>query len=76
MSTKADIIHAYQDAIRAHQEADDRLSALLRARYRKRAGDMRYQKPETVDIANAMHAKLEASERQQVAWLATMAKGD
>lgn len=62
----------YQNAVMAAQTACDALSALLTARYGKRAGDMRYRKPETVEIANAMRVYLEASERRQTAWLATM----
>ena len=65
-------ILAYQLAIREHQAADDRLSELLHAKYGKRAGDMRYKPAETVEIAEAMRAKLEAGERQQTTWLATM----
>ena len=67
------LIEAYQAAIRAHQAADDHLSQLLQARYGKRAGDMRYRPAETVEIADAMRAKLDAGERQQQAWLQTMA---
>lgn len=67
-------IARYQAAIKAHQAADDALSTLLRARYGKRAGDMRYRKPETMEIAEAMRAKLEAGEAQQIAWLKTMEK--
>ena len=67
-----EIIGTYQSAIRANQLADSILSALLKAKYGKRAGDMRYRPAETVEIANAMRAKLEASEAQQTAWLATM----
>lgn len=67
-----EIVKTYQAAIRAAQAADDRLSAVLRAQYGKRAGDMRYRKPETVEIADAMRAYYEASEAKQTAWLATM----
>lgn len=67
------IIETYQAAVRAHQKADDALSALLKAKYGKRAGDMRYRASETVEIAQAMRAKLDASEAQQIAWLSTMA---
>lgn len=65
-------IARYQAAIKAHDAADAALSALLHARYGKRAGDMRYRKPETVEIADAMRAKLAAGEAQQKAWLETM----
>lgn len=65
-------IQAYQAAIKTAQAADDRLSALLRAKYGKRAGDMRYRKAETVEIAKAMREYLQASEARQAAWLATM----
>lgn len=67
---KADAIYAYQAAIKIHQQADVHLTALLKAKYGKRAGDMRYRPAETVEIADAMLAKLAASERQQTAWLA------
>lgn len=67
-----DTINAYQSAIRANHLADSILSALLKAKYGKRAGDMRYRVAETVEIANAMRAKLEASAAQQTLWLATM----
>jgi hypothetical protein len=67
---KAERIAEYQAAIKAAQIADDQLSALLQAKYGKRAGDMRYRPAETVEIANAMRAFLEASERRQTAWLA------
>lgn len=72
--TREDRIRAYQDANKVAQSACDALSALLTAKYGKRAGDMRYRKPETVEIAQAMRAKLEADERKQTAWLATMRK--
>jgi len=65
------IIRAYQEAIKAHQAADDELSRLLIAKYGKRAGDMRYRPAETVEIGDAMRRKLDASEAQQTAWLAT-----
>ena len=68
--TREDLIKAYQAAITEHQTACSHLSALLTAKYGKRAGDMRYRSAETVEIAQAMRAKLEASERQQTAWLA------
>lgn len=67
---KLELIEAYQAAVQAHKAADVHLSALLTAKYGKRAGDMRYRKPETVEIAEAMRAKLNASEAQQTAWLA------
>lgn len=62
---------AYQLAIEAHMAADDHLRTLLQAKYGKRAGDMRYRPAETVEIADAMRAKLDASEMQQTTWLAT-----
>lgn len=65
-------IARYQRAIKTHQIADDKLSALLTAKYGKWAGDMRYRPAETVAIADAMKEKLQASEEQQTAWLATM----
>ncbi len=65
-------IATYQAAIKTHQIACDHLSRLLKAKYGKRAGDMRYRQAETVEIADAMRAKLDASEAQQNAWLATM----
>lgn len=71
--TDRQTIDAYQAAIRAHEASDRRLSELLIARYGlKRAGTMRYKAPETREIAEAMHAKLTASEVQLAAWLATM----
>jgi len=66
-------IHTYQATIKSAQQADDALSALLRAKYGKRAGDMRYRPAETVEIAQAMRAYLEASEARQTAWLALSA---
>lgn len=72
MNTTHTAIAAYQAAIKAHEATDTHLSALLTAKYGKRAGDMRYRAPETVEIANAMRANLAASEAQQTAWLATM----
>jgi hypothetical protein len=66
-------IRAYEDAIAAHKAADAVLSALLTVKYGKRAGDMRYAKPETAEIAAAMRAKRDASEAQQTAWLAWLA---
>jgi len=72
--TKHEAVTTYQAAIKAHNAADDYLSKLLTAKYGKRAGDMRYRKPETREIAEAMAAKLAAGEAQQTAWLATMAK--
>lgn len=66
------VVGRYQRAIKTHQIADDKLSALLTAKYGKRAGDMRYRPAETVAIADAMKEKLQASEEQQTAWLATM----
>jgi hypothetical protein len=68
---QTETVAAYQAANRAAQAACNNLSALLRAKYGKRAGDMRYRKPETVEIAEAMRAYLEASEARQAAWLAT-----
>lgn len=74
--TRETVIRAYQDAIKAQQAADERLSALLVTQYgKKRASEMRYRRPETVEIAEAMNAKLHASEAQQSAWLATMRTG-
>lgn len=70
--TRDHIIAEYQSAIRAAQEACDHLSHLLRAKYGKRAGDMRYRPAETIDIADAMRAYLHASDARQTAWLATM----
>lgn len=67
-------IATYQAANRAAQTADDRLSALLQAKYGTRAGDMRYRRAETVEIAEAMRAYLEASEARQNAWMATMTR--
>jgi hypothetical protein len=67
---KASRIAAYQAANKAAQLADDKLSALLKAKYGKRAGDMRYRPAETVEIAEAMKTYLQASERRQNAWLA------
>ena len=70
------LIQTYQSAIRANHSADEHLAALLVAQYgKKRAGDMRYRAPETVEIGLAMRAKLEASEQQRTAWLATMNYG-
>ena len=67
----------YQETIKQHQTADDRLSALLEARYgKKRMGDMRYRPAETVEILEAMTAKLKASEAQQTAWLAYQKEND
>ena len=65
----------YQEAVRAAQAADDRLSALLHVKYGKRAGDMRYRPAETVEIGLAMMAYLEASDARQTAWLATSRRG-
>lgn len=65
-------IRAYSEARLQHQRADDLLSALLTAKYGKRAGDMRYRPAETMEIADAMRIKLAASAAQQTAWLATM----
>lgn len=67
-----DIIATYQAAIKANREADQILSSLLKSKYGKMAGDMRYRRAETVEIADATKAKLEASEAQQTAWMATM----
>lgn len=67
---KHEAVTAYQAAIKAHQITDDTLSALLTAKYGKRAGDMRYRPAETMEIAQAMRAKLDASEAQQTLWLA------
>lgn len=72
MAIDPEIVARYQAAIRANQAACDHLSRLLRAKYGKRAGTMRYKPAETVEIAEAMRAKLEASSAQQAAWLATM----
>src|SRR6185312_11551363 len=60
----ARLVNVYQEAIRAHQAADEALSTLLRARYGKRAGDMRYRPAETPEIADAMRVKLAAGEAQ------------
>ncbi len=70
MISSVELVHAYQTAINDAQAADEALSALLTAKYGKRAGDMRYKPAETVEIAQAMHAYLEASEARQKAWLA------
>jgi hypothetical protein len=63
-------VTTYQQTLKAAQEADTHLSTLLQAKYGKRAGDMRYRPAETVEIAQAMRAYLEASEARQTAWLA------
>lgn len=70
--TRADVINRYRDARRVQQTACDHLSALLHAKYGKRAGDMRYRPAETREIGEAMTAYLQASEATQTAWLATM----
>jgi len=70
---KGKLIQAYQDAILANKAACDKLSQLLKAKYGKWAGDMRYRPAETVEIAEAMKAHLTTSEQRQVAWLAYMA---
>ena len=66
------LIRTYQDANAHHLAVCAHLSTLLKARYGKRAGDMRYRPAETREIAEAMRAKLDASEATQIAWLATM----
>lgn len=60
----------YHAAYCAAKDADDRLSTLLRAKYGKRAGDMRYRPAETEPIACAMRAFVAASDAQHAAWLA------
>jgi hypothetical protein len=68
--TKHELIEAYQATSKTAQAACTHLSTLLKAKYGKRAGDMRYQPAETVEIGEAMRAYLEASEARQTAWLA------
>lgn len=67
---RQEAIERYQASNRVAQAADDALSTLLRAKYGKRAGDMRYRPAETVEIGGAMQAYLKASEAKQMAWLA------
>jgi len=65
-------LEAYQAAIKAAQVADDRLSALLQAKYGDRAGDMRYRylPTESTEIDQAKQVYLDASQARHIAWLA------
>jgi len=65
-------LEAYQTATKAAQEADDRLSTLLQAKYGDRAGDMRYRYPptESTEIDQAKQVYLDASQTRHIAWLA------